>query len=252
MTRTVARLTGAVLLLANAAIHLDLYLTGYREIPTIGWMFLVQVIATFAAAAAVIATTRVSDKPLGRITAAGGAGLALGTLAGYLVSLNFGLFGFQETRTTAGIVAATIELAAFVALGLAALPVGRRSLALGPIGLVIAAIIIAAEAVGGAGVAAVTGPAPSHSGQPSITIVIKNFMFHPMDPKVTPGEQITVHNEDSVAHTFTGANSKWFNTGPINPGTSKVLTAPTTPGSYRFLCSIHQFMTGTLEVARTS
>ena len=31
------RVTGAGLLAASAGIHLDLYLTGYRSIPTIGW-----------------------------------------------------------------------------------------------------------------------------------------------------------------------------------------------------------------------
>ena len=36
------RLAGAGLLAAAGAIHLDLYLTGYRTIPTIGWLFLLQ------------------------------------------------------------------------------------------------------------------------------------------------------------------------------------------------------------------
>jgi hypothetical protein len=39
------RVAGAGLLIAAGAIHLDLYLTGYRTIPTIGWLFLLQVIA---------------------------------------------------------------------------------------------------------------------------------------------------------------------------------------------------------------
>jgi hypothetical protein len=34
------RVSGAALLIATAAIHLDLYVTGYRTIPTIGWLFL--------------------------------------------------------------------------------------------------------------------------------------------------------------------------------------------------------------------
>jgi len=46
------RLAGAGLLAATGAIHLDLYLTGYRSIPTIGWLFLLQVITAFALAAA--------------------------------------------------------------------------------------------------------------------------------------------------------------------------------------------------------
>ena len=34
------RMSGALLLAVSAGIHLDLYLTGYRKIPTIGWLFL--------------------------------------------------------------------------------------------------------------------------------------------------------------------------------------------------------------------
>ena len=43
------------LLIATAAIHLDLYLTGYQTIPVIGWLFLLQVIAAFALGLAVLA-----------------------------------------------------------------------------------------------------------------------------------------------------------------------------------------------------
>jgi len=71
---------GAGLLAATGAIHLDLYLTGYRSIPTIGWMFLLQVITAFGLAAAVLATGS-------RLIAAAGAGFALATLGGYLLSM---------------------------------------------------------------------------------------------------------------------------------------------------------------------
>jgi predicted lipoprotein with Yx(FWY)xxD motif len=107
---------GAGLLAATGAIHLDLYLTGYRSIPTIGWMFLLQVITAFGLAAAVLATGS-------RLLAAAGAGFALATLGGYLLSIWVGLFGFKEIRTAAGIVAGIIEVAAFAALAaLAATP----------------------------------------------------------------------------------------------------------------------------------
>jgi predicted lipoprotein with Yx(FWY)xxD motif len=107
----VLRFTGAGLLAATAAIHLDLYLTGYRNLPTIGWLFLLQIIAGFLLAAAVLAT----GNP---VVAALGAGYAVATLAGYLLSVWVGLFGFTEVRTTAGIVAGLIEIAAFAVLGL--------------------------------------------------------------------------------------------------------------------------------------
>jgi len=110
---------GSGLLVATGAIHLDLYLTGYRTIPTIGWMFLLQVIAAFALAAAVLL---LASWP----AAAAGALFALSTLGGYLLSLRIGLFGFREVRTTAGIVAGVIEVAAFAVLAvLAVLAVSR-------------------------------------------------------------------------------------------------------------------------------
>ena len=105
----VLRVIGAGLLVATAAIHLDLYLTGYRTIPTIGWLFLLQVISAFGLGAIVL----VSDN---RLASAAGAGFALATLGGYLLSLRIGLFGFREVRTTAGIVAAVIEVVTFSAL----------------------------------------------------------------------------------------------------------------------------------------
>src|SRR5499427_4359531 len=107
----VLRVSGAGLLAATAAIHLDLYLTGFKNIPTIGPLFLLQVITGFVLAAAVLAT----GNP---VVAALGAGFALSTLGGYLLSIWIGLFGFTEVRTTAGIVAGLIEVATFAVLGL--------------------------------------------------------------------------------------------------------------------------------------
>jgi predicted lipoprotein with Yx(FWY)xxD motif len=109
------RVAGAGLLFGTAAIHLDLYLTGYRTIPTIGWLFLLQVIAGFLLGALVLAMPG-SRGVATRVAAAAGAVLALSTLGGYLLTVQFGLFGFREVRTTAGIVAGVVEVAAFVVL----------------------------------------------------------------------------------------------------------------------------------------
>jgi predicted lipoprotein with Yx(FWY)xxD motif len=115
-------IAGAALLVASAAIHLDLYVTGYQSIPTIGWLFLLQVITAFTLAIAIPLTGS-------WVLAALGAGFALSTLGGYLLSLRFGLFGFTEVRTTAGIVSGIIDVAAFAAFAMALAPVlklGRR------------------------------------------------------------------------------------------------------------------------------
>jgi predicted lipoprotein with Yx(FWY)xxD motif len=103
------RITGAGLLIAAAAIHLDLYLTGYRSIPVIGGLFLLQVIVGFGVGATVLITGS-------RVAAAAGAVFALATLGGYLLSVRAGLFGFTEVRTVAGIAAGVVEVAAFAVL----------------------------------------------------------------------------------------------------------------------------------------
>ena len=107
------RISGAVLLAVSAGIHLDLYLTGYRKIPTIGWLFLLQVIVGFVLTIAALVTRS-------RLAAAASAALALSTLAAYLLAVWIGLFGFKEIRTRAGLAAGLIEVAAFATLALAA------------------------------------------------------------------------------------------------------------------------------------
>ncbi len=85
-------------------------------------------------------------------------------------------------------------------------------------------------------------------GGGSETIVISNFMFSPMKTTVAPGATVTVTNKDSVDHTLT-SKSGGFGTGDIPGGQSKTFTAPAKAGSYSYICTIHQYMTGTLVVS---
>ena len=111
------RIAGAMLLAVSAGIHLDLYLTGYRSIPTIGWLFLVQFVGGLTLAIAVLVTHS-------RLAVAASAAFALSTLSAYLLAVWIGLFGFKEVRTRAGIAAGLIEVAAFATLALAAAAAG--------------------------------------------------------------------------------------------------------------------------------
>jgi len=111
------RIAGAMLLCVSAGIHLDLYLTGYRTIPTIGWLFLLQFCGGFTLAIAVLVTHS-------RLAVAASAAFALSTLSAYLLAVWIGLFGFKEVRTRAGIAAGLIEVAAFATLALAAAAAG--------------------------------------------------------------------------------------------------------------------------------
>ena len=261
------RAAGAGLLAATGGIHLDLYLTGYRHIPTIGWLFLLQIIAAFVLAIAVLVAR-------GPVADGAGAGFALATLGGYLLSLWVGLFGFQEVRTTAGLVAGLIEVATFAILGavaLSGLPEGsatarrlarlRIAMPGGTVGALgaaaLAALVVLAVSVGTASSASspATTAATGGSGPgPVVKITIKNFMFHPANPDVRPGERIEVTNEDSVTHTLTAGPSPKdkgvFSTGDVGPGQTKMVTAPAKAGMYPFYCTIHTFMTGILIVGK--
>jgi predicted lipoprotein with Yx(FWY)xxD motif len=141
--RSLYGIAGAALLVASGAIHLDLYLTGYNSIPTIGPLFLLQIISAFLLAVTIPLTGL-------RLAYAAGALFALGVLGGYLLSLKVGLFGFTEVRTTAGIVAAIIDVAAFAVLGAGAvsgLGIARRALplvgAVSAIALVLTGVFVA-------------------------------------------------------------------------------------------------------------
>jgi len=138
------RISGALLLAVSAGIHLDLYLTGYRKIPTIGWLFLLQVIVGFMLTIAALVTRS-------RLAAAASAALALSTLGAYLLAVWIGLFGFKEIRTRAGMAAGLIEVAAFATLALAAVTAGPARHGSAPSGSVSAWSVSAGSLSAGSG-----------------------------------------------------------------------------------------------------
>ncbi|MFJ8471035.1 cupredoxin family copper-binding protein [Kitasatospora sp. NPDC094011] len=80
----------------------------------------------------------------------------------------------------------------------------------------------------------------------AVQVTIKDFAFAPAALTVSPGQSVTVVNQDSAAHTLT-ADDKSFDTGPIQPGASATFTAPQS-GAHPYICTIHPFMHGTLTV----
>jgi plastocyanin len=83
----------------------------------------------------------------------------------------------------------------------------------------------------------------------SDTIVIQDFMFHPMTLTVKPDAVITVTNKDTATHTVTSTGSpQAFNSGNVAPGATVTFHAPDKAGTYSYICNIHQYMQGTLTV----
>ncbi len=112
LTVLMLRVVCAGLLLWVAAIHLHLWTEGYRDISTVGPLFLADAVGGFILAAVLLAWPR----PLAGLL---GAGFMILTLGGLIVSLNFGLFGFRESAR-ASFVTETIILEVVGAIALLA------------------------------------------------------------------------------------------------------------------------------------
>lgn len=81
---------GSALLASSGAIHLQLWSTGYRTIPTIGPLFLIQGVAGMLLAVILLSSRRL-------IIVVAATGFMLATAGGLLLSTSFGLFGFKDT-----------------------------------------------------------------------------------------------------------------------------------------------------------
>jgi hypothetical protein len=109
-----AMVVGAVAIALTAFIHLHVWMGGYLNIPTIGWMFLVQFIVGFVLAIVVALWHRL-------LVALAGMGFLAATAGGLLVFLNFTLFGFAESLGNPYVGASlVVEVVGVVVLGIAA------------------------------------------------------------------------------------------------------------------------------------
>lgn len=91
--------------------------------------------------------------------------------------------------------------------------------------------------------AAAASAAPAAGGP---TITIASFQFSAAT--VAPGATIRVVNNDAAPHTVTSTPGGQFDTRTVTKGSPGSFTAPSTPGTYSFLCTVHPSMSGTLTV----
>jgi len=92
-TVLVLTVTGAGFLVWSGVIHLILWKDGYKDVATIGPLFLVQGIGVIVIALAVVALRRLALLVIGAAT-------GVATAGGLLISVNFGLFGLKESLAT--------------------------------------------------------------------------------------------------------------------------------------------------------
>jgi hypothetical protein len=102
----------AGLLIASGAIHLHLWDIAYRQVKTLGPLFLVQACAALVIALAVLITRHI-------LAVAAGLALCAGTIAGFVLARTIGIFGFKLTFSSglANLVL-VIEIVAIIMLAL--------------------------------------------------------------------------------------------------------------------------------------
>jgi len=84
------------------------------------------------------------------------------------------------------------------------------------------------------------------SGEPAVQIV--NFQFNPPALTVKAGTKVTWTNKDSATHSIKDTSQL---ATPVSPDLGMDSTFSITygqPGSYSYICGIHQYMSGSVQV----
>lgn len=84
------------------------------------------------------------------------------------------------------------------------------------------------------------------SGEPAVQIV--NFQFKPQTVTVKAGTKVTWTNKDTAVHSI--KDTSHLST-PVSPDLGMDSTFSITygePGSYSYICGIHQYMSGSVLV----
>jgi plastocyanin len=104
-----------------------------------------------------------------------------------------------------------------------------RNIALGAIGLLVAAAIAA-----------------SPVRAEDLQVKIDNFTFNPQQITVKPGTTVVWTNHDDIPHTVTSKTGA-FKSNALDTDDKFSFTFAT-PGSYEYFCSLHPHMTGSIVV----
>ena len=84
------------------------------------------------------------------------------------------------------------------------------------------------------------------AGAAEIKIGIDNFTFNPKEVKVTAGDTVVWTNNDDIPHTVASPQHQ-IRSKPLDTGDTFSFTF-TTPGEFKYFCSLHPHMTGRIVV----
>ena len=270
MTVDVAlRVVAAVALLVGGLVHLELYFRGgYRSFPNanLGRSFLLNGAASVLVAAVLLVRRDV-------IVRLAGIAVSLGTLLAFYLTrqTDKGIFGFTEKGlepSPQAALAVAVELVAVVVL-LASFVPGldwkRQSVVNPKVASVLAVAVIAVGIVASvvwankdatkaaepSTTSDAASPGTSVASSPAggdTAISIKDFSFNPVSLSIRVGDSVTWTNADSAAHSVQSGDGSFDSPDKIATTQAFSFTF-TTAGTFTYVCGIHQYMKGTVEVA---
>jgi plastocyanin len=83
----------------------------------------------------------------------------------------------------------------------------------------------------------------------TVTVNIGDFLFDPTPVQIGACDSVVWHNGHTQPHTSTGTGEQAWNTGNVAPDADSEPVAFETAGTYAYICALHPFMKGTVEVA---
>lgn len=82
----------------------------------------------------------------------------------------------------------------------------------------------------------------------TVTVEIPGFDFDPDPVRISLGDSVIWENVHDQAHTATGDGDLRFSTGNLAAGEPSEPVTFHEAGTFTYVCALHPFMTGTVEV----
>ena len=83
----------------------------------------------------------------------------------------------------------------------------------------------------------------------TVTVEIGDFQFDPTPVEISVGQSVVWENTHTQAHTSTGTGDQHWDTQNVAPGESSDAVLFEDPGTFTYICALHPFMEGTVEVS---
>jgi plastocyanin len=114
--------------------------------------------------------------------------------------------------------------------------------------LAIVATLCAALSLSACGDDGEGGARSAERSPEAVTVQIPGFDFEPDPIRIGVGDSVVWENTHDQAHTATGDGDLRWSTGNLAAGESADPVAFDEAGTFTYLCALHPFMTGTVEV----